>query len=322
MELSPAVAAIVPLAGILASVKLGMRAATSGRVAYWGTALLTSVALGCALTVVQVLLHGCVSSSQAGTHKRRLRFLASGTLSEIHQGASMQTSSEPVSSTVDSASSPRPLRYIITRASSTILALAMAACATIDDPKVLSETKRSTPNDVPPSKIMVVFDIALERDYLPTGGLLVSAADWRDWTWGSVERSFKQWSAATGVEVTTMVHTDPVQPPILDAKGYSHVVYEKLARGTGVTGSQGHYMKYRVWTVAVTGVNSSGRPKPDALYSATYSSDGISCFGGPMYGNKDQCKKNYLKLLSSHLQHISPHWPDLAEAPSAKPAAR
>lgn len=47
--------------------------------------------------------------------------------------------------------------------------------------------------------IMVVFDIAVEKDYLPTGGLLISAADWRDWTWGSIERSFKQWSTATGV---------------------------------------------------------------------------------------------------------------------------
>lgn len=211
------------------------------------------------------------------------------------------------------------MKSIITRVGSAILALAMTACATIDDPKVLSETKRNTPNDVPPSKIMVVFNIALEKDYLPTGGLLVSAADWRDRTWGSIERSLKQWSASTGVEVTTLVHTDPLQPPDLNVKGYSHVVYEKLVRGTGVSGSQGTHMKYRVWTVAVLGVDASGGPKPGPLYSATYTSDGISCFGGPLFGNKDQCKKNYLKLLSSHLQSISPQWPDLVEAPSTKP---
>lgn len=213
------------------------------------------------------------------------------------------------------------MKTLITRIGVAILALAMTACATIDDPKILSESKRSTLNDVTPSKIMVVFDIALEKDYLPTGGLLITAADWRDWTWGSIERSFKQWSTATGVEVTTLVHTDPVQPPVIDAKGYSHVVYQKLVRGTGVSGS-GTYMKYRVWTVAVVGVNASGGPKPDPLYSATYTSDGISCFGGPLYGNKDQCKKNYLKLLSSHLQVMNPQWPDLVEAPSTKPAPR
>ena len=210
----------------------------------------------------------------------------------------------------------------ITRVGSAFLALAMTACATIDDPRVLSETRRSTPSDVPPLKIMVVFDISLEKDYLPRGGLVVSAADWRDMTWGSIERSLKQWSTSAGVEVTTLVHTDPLQPPTLNVKDYSHVVYEKLARATGVSGSQGSYMKNRVWTVAVRDFDSSGRPRPNALYSATYSSDGISCFGLPMYGNKDECKRNYLKLLSSHLQTISPRWPDLAEAPSSKPAAR
>lgn len=208
------------------------------------------------------------------------------------------------------------MKSTLKRIGSILIALALTACATIDDPKVLSETKRSTPNGVAPSKILVVFDIGLEKDYLPTGGLLVSAADWRDRTWGSIERSFKQWSTTTGVEVTTLVHTDPVQRPVLNVKGYSHVVYEKLASGTGVSGSQGTYMKHRVWTVGVLSVDSSGAPKPDALYSATYTSDGISCFGIPLYGNKDQCKKNYLKLLSSHLQYISPQWPDLAEAPS------
>lgn len=213
------------------------------------------------------------------------------------------------------------MNSFITRIGTAALALALTACATIDDPKVLSETRRSTPNDVPPSKIMVVFDIALEKDYLPTGGLLVSAADWRDWTWGSIERSLKQWSTATGVEVTTVVHTDPVQRPVLATKGYSHVVYEKLAQGTGMSGSQGTSMKYRVWNVGVLAVDAvSGAPKADALYTATYSSDGIACFGGPLYGNKDACKKNYLKLLSSHLQQINGQWPDLIEAPSARAA--
>ncbi len=214
------------------------------------------------------------------------------------------------------------MKSTITRVGSAMLALVMTACATIDDPEVLSETKRSSPNEVPPSKIMVVFDIAVEKDYLPTGGLLISAADWRDWTWGSIERSFKQWSTATGVEVTTLVHTDPLQRPALKVKGYSHLVYEKLARGTGVSGSQGTLMKYRVWTVGVMGLDSSGGPKSDPLYSATYTSDGISCFGGPLYGNKEQCKKNYLKLLSSHLQNINPQWPDLLEAPAIRPASR
>jgi hypothetical protein len=214
------------------------------------------------------------------------------------------------------------MKSTIQRISGAIIALAMTACATIDDPTILSETKRATPNDVPPSKIMVVFDISLEKDYLPTGGLLVSAADWRDWTWGSIERSFKQWSAVTGVEVTTLVHTDPLQRPAFNAKGYSHLIFEKLARGTGVSSSQGTYMKHRVWTVGVLGVDSSGGPKSDALYSATYSSDGISCFGIPLYGNKNQCKKNYLRLLSSHLQSINPQWPDLTEAPPATAAAR
>lgn len=70
------------------------------------------------------------------------------------------------------------------------------------------------------------------------------------------------------------------------------------------------------------GLDSSGGPKPDPLYSATYTSDGINCFGGPLYGNKEQCKKNYLKLLSSHLQNINPQWPDLLEAPAIRPASR
>lgn len=214
------------------------------------------------------------------------------------------------------------MKSTITRIAGPFLALAMTACATIDDPKILSETKHSRPNVVPPSKIMVVFDIALEKDYLPTGGLLVSASDWRDWTWGSIERSLQQWSKATGVEVTTQVHTDPLQKPVLDAKGYSHVVFEKLTRGTGVSGSQGSYMKYRVWTVGVLGFDPSTWPKPEVLYSATYTSDGINCFGAPLYGNKDQCKKNYLRLLSSHLRIINPQWPDLLEAPSAQPATR
>ena len=100
------------------------------------------------------------------------------------------------------------------------------------------------------------------------------------------------------------------------------MVYEKLSRGTGVSGSQGSYMKNRVWTVAVRDLDPSGKPKPAALYSATYASDGISCFGMPLYGNKDECKRNYLKLLWSHLRSIGPQWPDLAEAPSSKSAAR
>ncbi|WP_125243233.1 hypothetical protein [Aquabacterium soli] len=81
-------------------------------------------------------------------------------------------------------------------------------------------------------------------------------------------------------------------------------------------------MKYRAWTVGLMGLDSSGEPKSDPLYSATYTSDGISCFGGPLYGNKGQCKKNYLKLLSSHLQNINPQWPDLLEAPAIRPASR
>lgn len=214
------------------------------------------------------------------------------------------------------------MKSTITRIGIALLALAMTACATIDDPKVLSETQGRSPNDVAPRKILVVFDIALEKDYLPSGGLVVTAADWRDMTWGSIERSLKQWGATAGVEVATLVHTDPLQPPVLNAKEYSHVVYEKLTRGTGVSGSHGTYMKNRVWTVAVRAVDPSGRTNPNSVYSATYASDGITCFGLQLYGNKDQCKKNYLKVLSSHLQSIRPQWPELVEAPSTKAAAR
>jgi hypothetical protein len=208
------------------------------------------------------------------------------------------------------------------RLGAAVLALTMGACATIDDPKVLAETRTSAPSQAAPSKILVVFDIALEKDYLPKGGLVVSAADWRDNTWGSIERSLRQWGGPAGVEVSTLVHTDPVRPPVFNPRDYSHVVYEKLTRGTGVTGSNGTYMKNRVWTVSVIPIAASRGAPTEALYKATYASDGINCLYGPMYANKDDCRKKYFKLLSSHLQAINPQWPDLAEAPLTKPAAR
>jgi hypothetical protein len=58
MELSPVVATIVPLIGIAVATMLGMRAADAERASYWGTAFLTSIALGVGLTFAQVLLHG------------------------------------------------------------------------------------------------------------------------------------------------------------------------------------------------------------------------------------------------------------------------
>lgn len=63
MELSPFIAAVVPLIGIVVAKVLGSNAAKSNQTSYWGAAFLASIGLGVGLTVAQVLLHGlCIDA--------------------------------------------------------------------------------------------------------------------------------------------------------------------------------------------------------------------------------------------------------------------
>ncbi|WP_157359563.1 hypothetical protein [Caldimonas brevitalea] len=57
MDLSPIIAWLVPLAGILASAAYGVRCAATERPSFWGAALATAILLGVVLTFLQVVLH-------------------------------------------------------------------------------------------------------------------------------------------------------------------------------------------------------------------------------------------------------------------------
>lgn len=177
----------------------------------------------------------------------------------------------------------------------------LSGCVSISDPVVFR--KQITPPvitaDIPPKKVLIMFDFSLEYPYIPSG-LVFSKEDNIDKTYGNVARILVKKIINQGVQADYLFHSTPT-PLTQNYSGYSHVLIEKLDKFTAVRSNYGTSSSYRQWNATLYEVQGSSL-KP--IFNEGYMSDGIACFSISQYANKDLCKTKYIDFLFAHLTSI------------------
>lgn len=189
----------------------------------------------------------------------------------------------------------RPSRRLAALLSFAWVALA-AGCATIDDPVTLEE--RSSANAIPLQQVLIVLDYRLDARATGRG---LHGEKHLDRLYNPLGEMMAQAVTAAGGQPTVVHVRTPAQAPTVSGQ-YSHVWMQRITSLTDVSSSGGNWAEQRQWLATV-----AHRPAPSAslvpAYRATYVSDGVLCFGAPLYGNKDDCKTKFRALVLRQLQH-------------------
>jgi hypothetical protein len=174
----------------------------------------------------------------------------------------------------------------------TLAIAGLSACATIKDPTIFSE-KKETFTPEPVKKVLVVIDIGLEYDKLPSG-LAFSKADNAKRMYEPVAQAMTAELKKSGIEADYQLHTTKATLSI--PAGYSHVWLQKLDRFVHATGSAGSYVSGRIWKATIIQWRPSApqAEKFRMVFRSEYEADGPWCFMPNTFANKDECQKNYL----------------------------
>lgn len=180
----------------------------------------------------------------------------------------------------------------VIRALCAALAIAvLGGCATIPDPKVFSERKE-TVAPLPVKKVLVVIDLSLEFDSLPSG-LAFSKDDNAKKMYEPVANAMVKEVRASGSEADYLLHTTKASLNI--PAGYSHVWMQRLDRLTMATSTRGGTsIGSRIWKATIGQRQTAAAEKFTVVFSSEYEADSPWCFMPPLIGNKDDCQKKYL----------------------------
>lgn len=182
----------------------------------------------------------------------------------------------------------------------TLAIAGLSACATIKDPTVFSEKKEAF-SPQPVKKVLVVIDIGLEADKLPSG-FAASKADNAKRMYEPLGQAMTAEVKRSGADADFQLHM--TNATLVIPSGYSHVWIQKLDRFIHTTGSAGSYVSGRIWkaTIIQWRPTAPAAEKFTAVFRSEYEADGPRCFMPNTYPNKDECQKNYLGTVVGQWQ--------------------
>lgn len=175
----------------------------------------------------------------------------------------------------------------------------LGGCATIPDPKVFSEQRESVAL-LPVKKVLVVIDLSLEFDNLPSG-LAFSKDDNAKKMYEPVANAMVKEVSTSGSEADYLLHTTKASLKI--PAGYSHVWMQRLDRLTMATSTRGGTsIGSRIWKATIGQRQTAAAEKFTVLFTSEYEADSPWCFMPPLIGNKDDCQKKYLASVVQQWQ--------------------
>ena len=192
------------------------------------------------------------------------------------------------------------MKSIIKTVFITLAVAGLSACATIKDPTVFSE-KKETFVPEPVKKVLVVIDIGLEGDKLPSG-LVASKTDNAKRMYDPLGQAMAAEVKKSGADADYQLHM--TQATLTIPAGYSHVWIQKLDRFIYTTSSRNSYVSGRIWksTIIQWRPEAPTAEKMKIVFRSEYEADGPMCFMPNTFPNKDECQKNYLGTVVSQWQ--------------------
>ncbi|WP_431097318.1 hypothetical protein [Polaromonas aquatica] len=172
------------------------------------------------------------------------------------------------------------------------LVAGLSGCATIKDPTIFSE-KKETFTPEPVKKVLVVIDIGLEYDKLPSG-FAFSKADNAKKMYDPLGQAMTAEVKKSGADADYQLHT--TNATLVIPVGYSHVWIQKLDRFVHTTSSAGSSVSGRIWkaTIIQWRPTAPAAEKFKAVFRSEYEADGPRCFMPNTFPNKDECQQNYV----------------------------
>jgi len=180
----------------------------------------------------------------------------------------------------------------------TLVIAALSACASIKDPKIYSEKKEDFSPE-PVKKVLVVIDMGLEFDTLPSG-LAFSKTDNAKRMYDPLGQAMIAELKKSGIEADYQLHLTKATLAI--PPGYSHVWIQKLDRLVHTTSSVGSYVSGRIWKATIVQWQPPAPRKLTIAFRSEYEADGPQCFMPNTLANKDECQKNYLGTVVGQWQ--------------------
>ena len=182
----------------------------------------------------------------------------------------------------------------------TLAIAGLSACATIKDPTIFSE-KKETFSPEPVKKVLVVIDMGLETDTLPSG-FAFSKADNAKKMYEPLAQAMTAELKKSGIDADYQLHM--TKATLVVPAGYSHVWIQKLDRFVHTKSSAGSYVSGRIWkaTIVQWRPTAAAAEKFAVVFRSEYEADGPSCFMPTTLANKDECQKNYLRTVVDQWQ--------------------
>jgi hypothetical protein len=170
----------------------------------------------------------------------------------------------------------------------------LSGCATpIPGPKIFSEQKGAVPPQ-PVKKVLVVVDMSLEFDQLPSG-LAFSKDDNAKRMYEPVAKAMADEVRMSGGEADYVLHTTKATLNI--PAEYSHVWLQKLDRFTKTSyngGAGGYYISGRIWKATIGQRQMTTPERFDSIFISEYEADNPWCFMPPLITDKEGCQKRYM----------------------------
>ncbi|MBK6851761.1 MAG: hypothetical protein IPG93_09145 [Burkholderiales bacterium] len=196
-------------------------------------------------------------------------------------------------------------------------AAASAATSAASSPAASSASSPAAGLPRRPS-ILVVFDVDMEVAAEKTAPEVVRQARdaARRQAFDAITARLKAWGQHEGVSIDTALFA---QGKKLDMAGrkLTHLVVEKITQAAidNSHPASGPQIDTRKWKATAYDTSNRAAKAPRSLGGEDFISDGPSCFAPPTKAADDDCRADYLRLLTSHLRWIDVSWGEVLPAP-------
>ncbi len=189
-------------------------------------------------------------------------------------------------------------RPFLTVALPLLAAFAISGCMSVKDPRVATQTGSVDRSVTERPSILVVFQVHLE-----TKTFLSRAPAHAEGLYRVAGAAFAKRIEALGGTVEYSVTSESTPPPIKPG-AHSHLVVHKLTQvsvdGYGNTWN-------RSWDSSLFVLDKTpGSTQINRAFNQKYSSDGIRCFSGSQYANREACQVKYIDHLVAQVAPIFP----------------
>jgi hypothetical protein len=165
--------------------------------------------------------------------------------------------------------------------------------------------------------IFMLFDIDMEVSAQQAGPAEVRQARElaRRQSYDSITTHLKAWAERNGVSIDTALFSANRKVD-MGGRRFSHLVVEKITQAAIETTAEGPTINTRKWSATAYDTSHPTPKGPAKLGTEDFISDASACFESPLKPTDEECRADYLRRLTRHLQWIDTRWGDI------EPAAR